>query len=200
VSSHDVDSLLCTRWCFVCCVCCGCSSEFGSTGSESRFPKPIGDLGLPGDSGGGMYVRSMGDSSPGVLEGWTGFASLAGGGCRWNCELDIPLCTSRIAVEMTDSRGPISDLRRGNSCAGGGSGSALKGGSSTDRSLTIRAIEAVWTVAGSSSSISSMDRCSSRDSPLIGRAGSDFPLPFEYPGSSRRSSSMRLVYVTRCVR
>ena len=152
---------------------------FCSPSSDILLPVRSGDLDLLGDRGGGIYVVSIGCSSPGARRDCVGVAMRPGGGCRWNCELCKPLCTSLIAVEMIESLDPDSGLRRGSCCVGGGSGSALKGGSSTERSFTIRAIEAVCTVAGSSSSMSNMDRCSSSESPLIGRAGSDFPLPFE---------------------
>lgn len=194
VSSHDVDSELWTRWCFTCVVCCGCSNWFCSSGCSSLAALNSGDLDLLGDRGGGMYVRSIGDSRPGARRAPMGFTSRPGGGCRWNCEFCMPLCTSRIAVEMTDSlAAPNSVLRRGNWFVGCSSGSAFDCGLSNERSFMILVIVAVCTMAGSSSSIKSIDRCSSSDSPLIGRAGNDFPLWFEYPGSNRRSSSMRLL-------
>jgi hypothetical protein len=101
---------------------------------------------------------------------------------------------------MTDSRMPsICTIRRGKGwLGGGGSGSGLTDRSSTDRSLIILVMVAVWITACSSSwAAASIDLCSSKDSLLIGRAGSDLPVVEWYPGSSRRSSSMRLVYVTR---
>lgn len=86
-------------------------------------------------------------------------------------------CTSRIAVVMTDSRVPAEGaIRRGNSWEEGGAGSALEGGSSTDRSLTILLILAVSMTASSSAASSSIDLPSSRDSLLMGRAGSDLPV------------------------
>jgi len=136
VSSHDVDSLLCTRWWPPCVGGCGCNRLGCSTDSfavKSGF----------GDNGGGMYVRSMGDSGGGLRSAGIGFGRRPGGGCRWNCEVCIPRCTSRMAVEMTDSRGPYSLVRKGSWCAGGGSGSALSGRLSIERSLTIRAMDAV---------------------------------------------------------